>query len=233
MIFPALGPDEIEWLSRQLRSRESPSVIEFGVGTGRVLVPFAERLADEGVEASLIGVDASREMLDRLAERGSPAITPRLGNMCHYRDGSQYDLALCVCGSLAILPDPQAQQDALRTFSEHLRPGGLLVTETHGLPWVRGLGENGGSVFLRYPGVRRGMVVFSELEGERWDCKQIWIDDEDIRVLPERALLIAEDRLLDMAEAVGLRRVGSFDGLGGKPYRESSMTMATVFEKSA
>ncbi|MFB7368325.1 class I SAM-dependent methyltransferase [Streptomyces sp. NPDC056222] len=231
-IFPPLEPAEIEWLAHQLRGRTSPSVAEFGVGTGRVLIPLAERLRDEGVDASLVGIDASQEMLSILAEREFPTITPRLGNMQHYRDGQQYDLVLCVCGSLAILTDPAAQLDAMRTFSEHLAPGGLLITETHNLPWVQKLEENGGSMFMPYPGVRRGMVIFSELEGEHWNCKQVWIDDEDVRILPERALLISEERLLELADAAGLRRIASLGGLTGAPYGESTPTVVSVFEKS-
>jgi SAM-dependent methyltransferase len=232
-IFLPLDSTEIDWLSKQLRNRTSPSIVEFGVGTGRVLVPFAERLRDEGVEASLVGVDASQEMLSILAERECPTITPRLGNMQHYQDGRQYDLVLCVCGSLALLTDPSAQLDAMRTFSEHLAPGGLLITETHNLPWVQGLEKNGGSFFMPYPGVRRGMVIFSELEGEHWNCKQVWIDDEDIRVFPERGLLIGEERLLEIADAAGLRRIGSYGGLTGVPCDESSPTVVSVFEKLA
>ncbi|WP_405792682.1 class I SAM-dependent methyltransferase [Streptomyces sp. NBC_01506] len=232
-IFPHLEPAEIEWLALQVGGRTSPSVLEFGAGTGRVLVPLAERLREEGVDASLVGVDASQEMLSILAERAVPTIVPRLGNMRHYRDGRQYDLVLCVCGTLALLQEPAAQMDAMRTFSEHLAPGGLLITETHNIPWVKKLEGNGGSMFMPYPGVRRGMVIFSELEGEYWNCKQIWIDDEDIRVLPERALLIGEKRLLEMAEASGLRRVASLSALSGVPYGEESTTVVSVFEKAA
>ncbi|MEV0675030.1 class I SAM-dependent methyltransferase [Actinosynnema sp. NPDC050436] len=233
-IFPALEPAELDWLSRQVpRDRATASVLEFGVGTGRVLVPLAERLREQGVRASLVGVDASQQMLEILGRHEDPSIEPRLGNMLYYRDGQEYDLVLCVCGSLAVLADEAAQLDAMRTFAQHLAPGGQLVTETHNLGWVRRIEDNGGSMYLPYPGVRRGMVVFSELVGERWNCREVWIDDEDVQVFTERVLLIAEERLLELAAASGLRRVAEYGGLSGVPVDDSRPTVVTVFEKSA
>ena len=101
------------------------SVLEFGVGTGRVAVP----LSNAGFRVT--GVDQSERMLAELRRKpGSEAIDIKVANMRSIRLGRRYDLLLCVFNTLYALPDQEAQVEFLANASTHLVDGGYFVLET-------------------------------------------------------------------------------------------------------
>ena len=55
--------DDIPFYLERIRQLDAREVLELGCGTGRVFVPLA------GVCEKLVGVDYSREMLDRCEEK--------------------------------------------------------------------------------------------------------------------------------------------------------------------
>lgn len=98
-------------------------VVEFGVGTGRVAVPLAER----GVE--VVGVDISPEMLAKLTEK-SPAVTAVEGDMTTVALGREFALAYVAFNSIFALDTQDAQVELFRNAAAHLRPGGRFALET-------------------------------------------------------------------------------------------------------
>jgi len=102
---------------------EGGPVVEFGVGTGRLAVPLAER----GVE--IVGVDVSPEMLAKLKEK-TPAVTVVEADMTTVALGREFSLAYIVFNSIFVL---ETQQDQVKLFGNaaaHLRSGGRFALET-------------------------------------------------------------------------------------------------------
>lgn len=97
--------------------------LEFGVGTGRLAVPLAER----GTE--VVGVDVSPEMLAKLREK-SPAVTAVEADMTTVQVDRSFSLAFIAFNSIFALATQEQQVALFRNAAAHLRPGGRFVLET-------------------------------------------------------------------------------------------------------
>jgi SAM-dependent methyltransferase len=103
---------------------EGGPVLEFGVGTGRLAVPLAERGAE------VVGVDISPEMLAKLREKNS-AVTGVEADMTTVRLEREFALAYIAFNSIFVLDSQAAQVALFRNAAAHLRPGGRFVLETN------------------------------------------------------------------------------------------------------
>jgi SAM-dependent methyltransferase len=102
-------------------------VLELGVGTGRLALPLAAR------GATVVGVDASTEMLARLAEKpGAESVVARLGDMADVGSldlGPPFAVAFAAFNTFFNLTTRAAQLSCLRGVAAQLAPGGVFAVE--------------------------------------------------------------------------------------------------------
>lgn len=102
-------------------------VLELGVGTGRLALPLAAAGCD------VTGLDASPDMLDRLASKDPDgtvrAVRGDVGEPADWPPGP-FDLVVGALNLLLNLPDAATQARAVATAATVLVPGGHLVLET-------------------------------------------------------------------------------------------------------
>lgn len=106
------------------------SVIDLGCGTGRLLVPFAQR----GYPA--LGVDLSFEALQVARERAAGAgVTVGLlrANLCELDalPGGVFDYALLMFGTLGMVEGDAHRRSLLRHARRLLKPGGKFALHAH------------------------------------------------------------------------------------------------------
>lgn len=188
-------------------------ILELGTGTGRL----ALRLAAAGFD--VVGLDASEEMLDHLAEKdpgrvvatvradaGAPDTWVRAGL------SGRFDAVLAACNLLLNLTVPGAQQACVRGSSELLGPGGILVTELSPLEAPTTVGrevtlssvESDGVVLIATETDPGSAVV----EGRHIELR----DGAPVRVRPW-SIRVATTRDLDgWCEGAGLELVERDDG---------------------
>jgi SAM-dependent methyltransferase len=128
-------------------ARTTGRVLELGCGTGRVLIPIARK------GRTIVGVDGSREMLARCAEKlaAEPEDVRRRATL-HHADLRDFDLGGTF--SLAISPFRVFQQvttidDQLHFLSaaaRHLEPGGRLVLDVFNPSFERLVGWRGDEI---------------------------------------------------------------------------------------
>jgi SAM-dependent methyltransferase len=118
------------------------TVVELGVGTGRIAIPIAEK------GKRVIGVDSSREMLAACLRRAETAgiaelLDLRLGDLKNPPLREQVPLVICPFRSYLHLADDGERMEALAAARAALQPGGRLIfdvfepkpddiAETHG-----------------------------------------------------------------------------------------------------
>ncbi len=101
-----------------------PTLLELGVGTGRLALP----LAAAGV--SVTGLDSSEAMLDVLrAKEGAAAVRVVVGDMERPLPDGPFDVILVARNTLFNLTTEVAQRACLAEVARVLAPGGCLVVE--------------------------------------------------------------------------------------------------------
>jgi SAM-dependent methyltransferase len=106
--------------------RSGGPVVELGVGTGRIAVP----IASDGIR--VIGVDASRGMLEVCAERAALSgvganLDLRVGDLREPPVHERVPLVICPFRSLLHMQNDEDRMKALRAARELLLPGGRFV----------------------------------------------------------------------------------------------------------
>ena len=126
--FNAGGP-EIACF-RALIDRYGEPALDVACGTGRLLLPFLR----DGLDVD--GCDISADMLAWCRSRaGQQGLAPGLYRQAmHELDLPRAYRTVYVCGAFGIGGNRGHDQEALRRFHDHLRPGGALVMDTH-LPY--------------------------------------------------------------------------------------------------
>ncbi len=125
--------------------------LEFGIGTGRVALPIADR----GVPVS--GIDLSTGMVSRLsAKDGARRIKVTIGDIATTRvPGTDFRLVYLVFNTIGNLATQDEQVACFANAAAQLQPGGYFVIEV-GVPDLRRLppGEDA-RVFAHGPGYVR------------------------------------------------------------------------------
>jgi SAM-dependent methyltransferase len=102
-------------------------VLEFGVGTGRIAIPLAERSLE------VWGVDGSPAMLERLrAKSGGDKVTTVCGDFGTASVEAKFDLVLLLVNTIYAMPSQDDQVACFANAARHLAPGGRFVIEA----WV-------------------------------------------------------------------------------------------------
>lgn len=128
-----------------------PPAVELGVGTGRIAIPTA--LA--GVR--VIGVDASRGMLDVCAKRAAAAgvahlLDLRLGDLRDPPVGERVELVTCPFRALLHLPTDDDRLAAFAAVRRLLEPGGRFVFDVFA-PGEDDIAQTQGRWIEREPGI--------------------------------------------------------------------------------
>lgn len=102
-------------------------VLEFGVGTGRIALPLAERGLD------VWGVDGSAEMLRHLrAKENGQKVTTLCGDFATATAEGKFDLVVLLVNTIYALGSQDGQIACFANAARHLSSGGRFVIEA----WV-------------------------------------------------------------------------------------------------
>jgi SAM-dependent methyltransferase len=172
------------------------TVVELGVGTGRIAVPTAEA----GVP--VIGVDSSAGMLEvcraRAVEAGvADLLDLRLGDLRNPPVDERVRLVTCPFRSFLHLTDDEDRLTALRAAHELLVPDGMLVFDVFE-PSAEDVEETDGRWVEREPGIweradwgtrERTLTLTLSVHGQRGKARLAlsWLSAPEWQALIERA----------------------------------------------
>jgi SAM-dependent methyltransferase len=198
--------------------------LEFAIGTGRIALPLAER----GVR--VVGIDSSRAMLARLAEKpGAERIEAIAGDMAATRVEGEFSLVYLVFNTIFNLTTQEAQVACFENAAAHLLSGGRFVIEAR-VPELQRLPL--GQTVLPWRADPNGMsyyvfdVVTQRLSGQHYD-----LEHSGIRARPIEMRYAWPAELDLMARLVGMRLEQRWGGWGRERFTELSPSHVSVYEK--
>lgn len=201
-------------------------VLEFGVGTGRIALPLAER----GIEVH--GIDLSRAMVDRMrAKPGGAAIEVTIGDFATARVDGTFSVAYLVFNTIMNLTTQEAQVACFRNAAAHLQPGGCFVIEVR-VPELRRL-PPGQDVLPWHLSPARWVSYSYDVATQEMRGHYVEFTDGrgEYATIPFRYVWPAELDL--MAQIAGLRLRERWDGWTREPFTGESRQHVSVWEKPA
>jgi SAM-dependent methyltransferase len=240
------NPDDIPFYEQRIPF-PGARILELGCGTGRVLVPLAEK------SGYILGVDISEAMLSvccqKLAEKGIPTYRAEAqqGEITDLELGTRFDLIIAPFRVFQTLETDREVSGFFRTIWNHLSEDGTAilnvgrpsvdrdrirnewVTEVERLRWE--VPFEGGRVTLhdRRPRMdREKLVLYPEL---------VYRHYEEDRLVDEAVLKIAmrcyyPDELPSLIADQGFLIVNRWGGYAGEPYGEGP-ELIVEFARSA
>src|SRR4051794_11031912 len=188
LFMGAMGPGrrgEHEIALEMLDIAPGDAVLDVACGPGNFTRSFARATGEAGV---VVGLDASKSMLERALQEGVPANVAYVrGDATRLPFADESFHAVCCFAALYFISDPLR---ALDEIARVLRPGGRVAIMTS---------------------VSRGVVPPSVTDAvlRRMTGVRIFGRDEITEALRDRGLEIGEQRVSGLAQFVGARRAAS------------------------
>ena len=204
----------------------TPSVLELGVGTGRLALP----LASAGL--AVTGVDASVAMLEQLAAKlGGEDVATVVGDMAGPLPDGPFDLVVVARNTFFNLTTEAAQRACLTEVARVLAPGGQLVVEAF-VP----TDDDGptSSVEVRRITADRVLLFVDRHDpdaGEAWSSF-IDIGTEGIRLRPCHVRYLRPADLDALAAACGLTLDQRAEDWAGAPFDDGSSHHVSTYRRS-
>jgi SAM-dependent methyltransferase len=126
MFDPAVVEPAVALLAELAGAR---GALEFGIGTGRIALPLAQR----GVRVH--GIDLSEAMVARLrAKAGAEGIPVRIGDFATATVDETFSLVYLVINTIVNLTTQEEQVACFQNAAAHLEPGGSFDRGRRALP---------------------------------------------------------------------------------------------------
>jgi len=119
--------EESEYLKEviaEYKKSKGNELLDCACGTGNHLRYFID-------EFKCTGTDLNPEVLE-IAREKLPNIEFIAADMSELELGKQFDVVTCLYSSIGYITKKEKLEGAIRSFSKHLKPGGVLIIE----PWL-------------------------------------------------------------------------------------------------
>jgi SAM-dependent methyltransferase len=200
------------------------AALEFGIGTGRIAVPLAQR------GGRVAGIDNSEAMLRRLRAKPEAAgIESVDGDFSTTRVGGEFDLVYLVFNTISNLTTQDAQVACFENAAAHLRRGGRFVIE-NGVPALQSLPP--GQTVLPFRADPEGFSFdVYDIVTQRFSSQHFYIVDGRLEAFPVEFRYAWPAELDLMARIAGMRLEHRWAGWKREPFTSLSRSHVSVYEK--
>ena len=198
--------------------------LEFGIGTGRIALPLAER----GVRVA--GIDNSEAMLARLRVKpGAEGIEAVVGDFASTRVGGEFSVVYLVFNTISNLVTQDAQVACFQNAAAHLRSGGRFVIE-NGVPALQSLPP--GQTVLPFRADAEGFSFdVYDVVTQRFSSQHFYIVDSRLEAFPVEFRYAWPAELDLMARLAGMRLQDRWAGWQREPFTNLSGSHVSVYVK--
>jgi SAM-dependent methyltransferase len=211
----------VDFLVEQGRGGDA---LEFGIGTGRIALPLAER------GLTVKGIDMSRPMVDRLRKKsGNEDIEVTIGDFATTRVSGSFSVVYLVFNTIMNLTTQAAQVACFRNAATHLERGGKFVIEVM-IPDLRSLPPGQSNVVVRSDETGWGIDEYDvAAQGLVSHHLKITAGQVDRLSIPFRYVWPSELDL--MAEMAGMGLMERYDDWNREPFNGESRQHVSMWEK--
>jgi len=204
----------------------SGPALEFGIGTGRIALPLAQR----GVPVQ--GIDLSRAMVARLrAKPGGEDLGVTIGDFSTTNVEGSFSLVYLVFNTINNLTSQAAQVACFRNAATHLEPGGCFVIEVD-VPQLQRLPPGETIHAFHVSETRWGFDEYDVATQAMTSHQLEFVDGRVERLsIPFRYAWPSEYDL--MAQLAGMRLRERWGGWKREPFTSESRKHVSVWEKPA
>jgi SAM-dependent methyltransferase len=201
------------------------SVLELGVGTGRLAIPMA------AAGLRVTGIDTSARMLEHLAanDRGR-TVTTVLGDMVDDLPTGGYDAVLVAYNTLFNLESADRQAACFRAVAARLAPnGGFLVEAFVPVP------HSGSQISVRSITADRVVLSASTHHADDQSAEGQYIEITEgggVRLRPWAIRWSTVAQVDEMAAHAGLVRGERWGDVDGRPFTTDSERHVTIYRHS-
>jgi SAM-dependent methyltransferase len=198
--------------------------LEFGIGTGRIALPLAER----GVRVA--GIDNSEAMLARLrAKPGAEDIEIALGDFASTRVDGEFAVVYLVFNTISNLVTQDAQVACFQNAAAHLVSGGRFVIENL-VPALQSLPPGRTVIPFRADPEGFSFDVY-DVVTQRFSSQHFYLVDGRLEAFPVEFRYAWPAELDLMARLAGLRLQDRWAGWRGEPFTSLSPSHVSVYAK--
>ncbi len=201
------------------------AVLEFGVGTGRLVLPLASR------GMSVAGIEGSAVMAGQLRAKPRGAdVNVVIGDFSRERVPGQFALVALVYNTIFALPSRVAQSECFRNAAIHLVPSGVFVVEA----FVLRQEEMDGRWQLRPRSVRPNHVELQLgryiAEHSLYERQLIHLLPTGTRFVPVNDLYASPSQLDELASEAGFELSARWAGWSRQEYTSTSDRHVSVYQ---
>ncbi|MCB1029920.1 MAG: class I SAM-dependent methyltransferase [Acidimicrobiales bacterium] len=216
--------DAVVELVSQLASSGNGSVMELGVGTGRIALPLAAR------GLSVLGIDGSELMLERLAQKDPGATVERLHGDFSVISLPQrkFEVAFVAFNTLFNLVEPGAQARCFQSVSAHLSASGSFLIEA----FVPDPAGPKATIEPRTIALDRVVLSASKSDPNAQEVMGQYIDisSDGIVMRPWQIRWSTPEQLDEMASDAGLVLSERWEDWSRSPFSETSPTHLSRYQ---
>lgn len=201
-------------------------VLEFGSGTGRVVLPLAER----GLVVS--GIELSAAMVDEMRRKPSGDGVPvAIGDFATTRVDGVFSVVALVYNTINNLVTQEEQVACFENAARHLAPGGVFVVEV-GVPKLRRLPPGSSLVAFAADDRHIGVDRYTDIPNQRFESHHHYVTDDGSvhHAAPFRYVWPAELDL--MARIAGMTLVGRWEDWHRAPFTGDSERHVSVWRRA-
>jgi SAM-dependent methyltransferase len=198
--------------------------LEFGIGTGRIALPLAER----GVRVA--GIDNSEAMVARLrAKPGGEDIEVTFGDFATTRAEGQFSLVYLVFNTIFNLVTQDEQVACFQNAAAHLRSGGRFVIET-GVPGLQSLPV--GQTIIPFRADPEGISFdVYDVVTQRFSSQHYVFAEGRVETYPVEFRYAWPSELDLMARLAGLTLQDRWAGWRREPFTSLSRAHVSVYQR--